>query len=73
MGRFSLAIEHIGSTSVPGLAAKPIININVVIASNNQLSKNLTSQTLILCVSAALREHNSFFHSATPKTTVKIR
>jgi GrpB-like predicted nucleotidyltransferase (UPF0157 family) len=27
------AVEHVGSTSVPGLAAKPIIDINIVIAS----------------------------------------
>lgn len=27
----SLAIEHVGSTSVPGLSAKPIIDIDVVI------------------------------------------
>ncbi|MFN3390824.1 MAG: GrpB family protein [Meiothermus ruber] len=30
---FALAIEHVGSTSVPGLAAKPIIDMDVVIAS----------------------------------------
>ena len=27
-----LAIEHVGSTSVPGLFAKPIIDIDVIIA-----------------------------------------
>lgn len=27
-----LGIEHVGSTSVPGLAAKPVIDINVVMA-----------------------------------------
>jgi GrpB-like predicted nucleotidyltransferase (UPF0157 family) len=31
LGRSALRIEHIGSTSVPGLAAKPIIDILVVV------------------------------------------
>lgn len=32
LGDLSLAIHHVGSTSVPGLAAKPIIDLDVVIA-----------------------------------------
>lgn len=32
LGGVALRIEHIGSTSVPGLAAKPIIDILVVVA-----------------------------------------
>jgi len=28
---FALGIEHVGSTSVPGLAAKPIVDIDVVV------------------------------------------
>ena len=31
LGELITAIEHVGSTSVPGLAAKPIIDIDVVI------------------------------------------
>jgi GrpB-like predicted nucleotidyltransferase (UPF0157 family) len=27
-----VTVEHVGSTSVPGLAAKPIIDIDVVVA-----------------------------------------
>jgi GrpB-like predicted nucleotidyltransferase (UPF0157 family) len=27
-----ITVEHVGSTSVPGLAAKPIIDIDVVVA-----------------------------------------
>ncbi len=30
-----IAIEHVGSTSVPGLAAKPVLDIDVVVARQN--------------------------------------
>jgi GrpB-like predicted nucleotidyltransferase (UPF0157 family) len=33
LGEYALAIEHIGSTSVPGLAAKPIIDILIGVRS----------------------------------------
>ena len=31
LGEAALAVEHVGSTSVPGLAAKPIIDIDVIV------------------------------------------
>jgi GrpB-like predicted nucleotidyltransferase (UPF0157 family) len=34
LGRAALRVEHVGSTSVPGLAAKPIIDILVVVADS---------------------------------------
>ena len=34
LGDLALRIEHVGSTSVPGLSAKPIIDIDVVIENN---------------------------------------
>ena len=34
LGRAALKIEHVGSTSVPGLAAKPIIDILVVVQNS---------------------------------------
>jgi GrpB-like predicted nucleotidyltransferase (UPF0157 family) len=39
LGRLALAIEHVGSTAVPGLAAKPIIDVDVVIPSRDVLSE----------------------------------
>lgn len=33
----AVAIEHVGSTAVPGLAAKPVIDIDIVIPSRDEL------------------------------------
>jgi GrpB-like predicted nucleotidyltransferase (UPF0157 family) len=33
LGEFSLRIEHVGSTSVPGMAAKPVVDIQVSVAT----------------------------------------
>ena len=41
MGDLALAIEHVGSTAVPGLAAKPIIDIDVVIRSHDDLLETI--------------------------------
>jgi GrpB-like predicted nucleotidyltransferase (UPF0157 family) len=32
-GDIAVSVEHVGSTAVPGLAAKPIIDVDVVVAS----------------------------------------
>ena len=37
LGDLALSIEHVGSTSVPGLSAKPIIDIDVVIKDESML------------------------------------
>jgi len=42
LGDLALAIEHVGSTSVPGLPAKPIIDIDVVVASTTLLPAVIT-------------------------------
>lgn len=39
LGPTANRIEHVGSTSVPGLAAKPIIDIDVVVDSESQIGK----------------------------------
>jgi len=39
LGGFALRIEHNGSTSVPGLAAKPVIDIQVSVASLHPLKE----------------------------------
>lgn len=41
LGNSALRIEHIGSTSVPGLAAKPIIDILVVVQDSRDESEYL--------------------------------
>ena len=37
LGPLVVTVEHIGSTAVPGLAAKPIIDLDVVLASSTDL------------------------------------
>ena len=38
LGELALSIEHVGSTSVKGLSAKPIIDIDVVISDESKLN-----------------------------------
>jgi len=36
---FAITIEHVGSTSVPGLAAKPIVDMDVVVSTQADVQK----------------------------------
>jgi GrpB-like predicted nucleotidyltransferase (UPF0157 family) len=42
LGDTAVAIEHVGSTAVPGLAAKPVIDIDVVIDTERRLDEAIT-------------------------------
>lgn len=39
LGPLAFGIEHVGSTSIPGLSAKPIIDMDVVIESEGRLEE----------------------------------
>jgi GrpB-like predicted nucleotidyltransferase (UPF0157 family) len=43
LGDRALAIEHVGSTSVPGLAAKPIIDIDVLVEDSSDEATYLSA------------------------------
>jgi GrpB-like predicted nucleotidyltransferase (UPF0157 family) len=47
LDRFATAIEHIGSTAVPGLAAKPIIDIDVLLKSARDVPRVTAKLTAV--------------------------
>jgi len=47
LGDNFLSIEHVGSTSVPGLAAKPILDIDIVVKDEAQLNKVISVIVLL--------------------------
>ncbi len=59
LGPKALVIEHVGSTSVPGLAAKPIIDINVLVEDSSQEAAYLPE---LLAAGYALRVREPDWH-----------
>ncbi len=43
----AVSIEHVGSTSVPGLAAKPVIDLDVVVRSRSDVPKAVGRLTVL--------------------------
>src|SRR5262249_47425009 len=73
LGRRALQIEHIGSTSVPGLAAKPVIDVLLVVsdsADENAYVPALESAGYLL----RIRETNWYEHRMFngPKTEINL-
>jgi len=59
LGERALAVEHIGSTSVPGLAAKPIIDICLVVADSSDEASYVPD---LLAAGYELRVREPDFH-----------
>lgn len=41
LGELAVAIEHVGSTSVPGLAAKPIIDLDIAVPEESDVPEGI--------------------------------
>ena len=42
LGHYGIKIEHIGSTSIPDICSKPVIDIMIGVDKNKQLDSNIT-------------------------------
>jgi len=61
LGSAALRIEHVGSTSVPGLAAKPVIDIDLTVADSSDESSYLPALES-LGYDLTVREHTWHEH-----------
>jgi GrpB-like predicted nucleotidyltransferase (UPF0157 family) len=59
LGQKALVLEHVGSTSVPGLAAKPIIDIDVLVEDSSNEAAYLP---LLLAAGYVLRVREPGWH-----------
>jgi GrpB-like predicted nucleotidyltransferase (UPF0157 family) len=73
LGREALVIEHVGSTSVPGVAAKPIIDIDVLVKDSSNEAAYLPA---LLAADYVLRVREPEWHEhrmfRTPQLDVHI-
>jgi GrpB-like predicted nucleotidyltransferase (UPF0157 family) len=59
----ALAVEHVGSTAVPGLAAKPIIDIDVVVPSQAEMPaiiQRLATLGYVHCGNFGIEDREAF-------------
>lgn len=67
LGHMAAVVEHVGSTAVPGLAAKPIIDIDVLLTSETMLPvaiERLASLGYIYRGDLGVPEREAFFAPA---------
>ena len=73
LGSKAIAVEHVGSTSVPGLAAKPIIDIDVLVEDSTDESAYLPN---LLAAGYVLRVREPDWHEhrmfRTPELDVHV-
>lgn len=75
LGPAALLIEHVGSTSVPGLAAKPVIDINVAVtdsADELAYAPGLEALGYELCVREPAWFEHRLFQLQTPRVNVHV-
>jgi len=73
LGQVALSIEHVGSTAVPGLIAKPVIDIQVSVADvADESSYRAAIEGLGLILRSRERGHRFFRHDVGALRTVHV-
>jgi GrpB-like predicted nucleotidyltransferase (UPF0157 family) len=75
LGRRILVLEHVGSTSVPGLAAKPVIDVNLVVADSGDEASyvpDLEAAGFVLRIREPAWEQHRVLALEEPKTNLHV-
>jgi GrpB-like predicted nucleotidyltransferase (UPF0157 family) len=75
LGSRALRLDHVGSTSVPGLAAKPIIDIDLIVADSaaeHDYVPELESLGFELVIREPWWYEHRAFRMATPRTNLHV-